>query len=715
MSYLIHASALLAVCFGYYWLVLRRETHFTLNRWVLLGCLIGSLALPFITVPAAWSLREVVAVRPIVEATTPAEDVFQPLKVPASDEMPRSTTDVRAPVQPFDWWRAIYVAYLIGVLVFAANFLLQLVQLVWRMYRSPTHDLGEFRLVEMKQEEAPFSFLNRIFLNPERYDPETFHQIVEHERIHVKQLHSLDLLLAEAVVIVQWFNPFAWLYRAAIEHNLEYLTDAEMLRNGTDPEAYQLSLVRVAVPNFPNGLVASYNQNFLEKRITMMQSRKSSFRSGWRYFILLPLLTLSVLQFNAVGQSVSIESPQIVSAPSPEFALPIDLAPAHSQKSDHAPRLNVPRGEMNSWTAKIEGDEICFQLRSDSNEPENRHNYSMTRCFDADRFGTLPRGSMGTFSLTRAAGTLNFKGLFDDNDGLGSFTFAPSPTFAGKLEQEGYGTYSDHETLLLFLGNMDEGYLSFLAEQGYKPSHQQLIELSIFFDDRQEISERITDLSDAGFGKPELQKLIELQIHGVTGQYAKELSKAGYKDLDLQDVIEAKIHGLSASFLATIAESGYSNVDFDRAKSMAIHGIDEDYIREMNRLGYTDLSAKDIVNAKIHGIDAAKIAELRQAGFEDLSLEEAKKLSIHGITPRYVAELKAMGYEDLPLDDFLQAKIHGITPGWVAEFNDIGYADIPFRTLMQLRIHGVSASFIEERRREGYELKDYVKLKMHGL
>jgi len=34
-----------------------------------------------------------------------------------------------------------------------------------------------------------------------------------HEKVHIQQGHSFDIILAELVLVFQWFNPFAWLYR----------------------------------------------------------------------------------------------------------------------------------------------------------------------------------------------------------------------------------------------------------------------------------------------------------------------------------------------------------------------------------------------------------------------------------------------------------------------------------------------------------------------
>ncbi|OAV43350.1 M56 family metallopeptidase [Lewinella sp. 4G2] len=839
MAYLLHAGLLLAACFLYYWVMLRSETHFALNRWVLLGCLLGSLALPLITVPASISLAnnlpaldlrsEAVATAPIgqdVEERGTSSEISANAEIgPASTisetiETAAATRETRAEesVSPATAARGpsllsvLWYVYLMGVLIFGLNFLFQLGQLLVRMFRNPGHDLGGFRLVELREDEAPYSFWNRIFLNPERYDPDTFHQIVEHERIHVNQKHSFDLLLAELTVVVQWCNPFAWLYRKAIEHNLEFLTDAEMLREGNDPERYQLSLVQVAVPNFPNGLVASYNQSFLERRIKMMKSRKSSSRSGWKYLTLLPLLTLSVLQFNAVAQSpapagidtelpvapaptpapsVEVTNTQ-VAVPEPEVALSPDVAPAPTSVPAAAPKPepvemqvtvsapdndirqpNMPENARNTWSASVENDRLCVAFTSRNEDGGNRWNWNTSRCFDKEKFGNLPRTTIDDFTLQREAGTLKMRGVFEGNEGAGTFSFAADPKFLAMLDSRGYGPYKEQEQLLFFMADMNETYLDYIDEQGYRPSRQKLIEMAIFYEDLAELKSSLAAYDRMGFGKPNLQKLIELKIHGVTEEYAEEMAASGFPDLSPKELIDGKIHGVDVEYLKTMAAAGFNDLDFNRAKEMSIHGVTPEYVQEMNQLGYDDISARDILNAKIHGVDAEKIAEFRSAGLTDLTLDEAKNLSIHGVDARFVetlasfgfanlspqditnakihglnkeklnqlkaidlpmnslrdlqnasihgvsselvAGLRRIGYEDLELKDFVQAKIHGVTPEWAMSFREVGFRDIPFNTLVDLRIHGVTPAFIQERMKEGRTLNDYVKMKIHGL
>ena len=125
--------------------------------------------------------------------------------------------------------------YLAGVLILILQFIWQLGSIVQKGWGRPRVQASDLTILILDEDHAPFSFWNRVFLNPAGYDAETYDRIIEHERVHIRQRHTVDLVLAELLIVVQWFNPFAWLYRRAVENNLEYLTDAEVLRRGDDP------------------------------------------------------------------------------------------------------------------------------------------------------------------------------------------------------------------------------------------------------------------------------------------------------------------------------------------------------------------------------------------------------------------------------------------------------------------------------------------------
>lgn len=99
---------------------------------------------------------------------------------------------------------------------------------MYRAIHNPVIIDGQYRIVEVSGDKAPCSFGNTIFINPEKYEWETYNQILQHEKVHIRQRHTVDIIIAELMLIFQWFNPFAWIYRREMESNLEFLTDDEL-------------------------------------------------------------------------------------------------------------------------------------------------------------------------------------------------------------------------------------------------------------------------------------------------------------------------------------------------------------------------------------------------------------------------------------------------------------------------------------------------------
>ena len=325
LPYIINTALILATCLVFYKLLLRRETFYKVNRYMLITCLAISFALPLLQVPQKFSLRKPVNNEEAVgskqigtkqEATGNQQPVTgnqtttsnqqpatsnqfngTPSQKPVTKIETRSTeTNSSEPIHhsPFTIDRLVYWLfwfYWFGVAVFAFSFLFQVVLLLWRAYRNPVIIDGKYRIVEVSGDKAPCSFGNNIFINPEKYDWDTYNQILLHEKIHIEQRHTLDIMIAELVLIFQWFNPFAWIYRREMESNLEFLTDDQLMQhNQVEKQSYQLSLMKVSAPHFPLSLTTNYNQSILKKRIAMMNSKRSNLHTAWKYFFLVPVL-----------------------------------------------------------------------------------------------------------------------------------------------------------------------------------------------------------------------------------------------------------------------------------------------------------------------------------------------------------------------------------------------------------------------------------------
>lgn len=342
IPYSLHVALLLAVFLLFYKVFLRKVTYYGLNRWVLLVCAGLALALPLLSVPAHLSLRKAGPVQvELPEYTPPAGNVvLSKDAAPVSHVSPQPLFNT-ANIIKWTMW-----LYWSGVIIFGANFLLQVITLLYQAWRRPVIRDGIYRIVEMEGDKAPCSFGNIIYINPALYDWETYSQILLHEKVHVRKVHTLDLVITELVLVLQWFNPFAWLYRKTVDANLEFLTDDTLLRaKGVERESYQLNLLKVAVPNYAMHITTNYNQSLLKKRILMMNAKQSNIHSSWKYLMLMPLVAVLVGSLNqpsAAGSALKVTKakpqplvkPAVNALKKPEPVAPEKVTISPSPKKD---------------------------------------------------------------------------------------------------------------------------------------------------------------------------------------------------------------------------------------------------------------------------------------------------------------------------------------------------------------------------------------------
>ncbi|WP_426329914.1 M56 family metallopeptidase [Pedobacter sp. R-06] len=260
-----------------YYLVLRRLTFYSINRIFLLFGIIFSSAYPFINLTGFFAGRKAV-----------------PAFVPQFNQQVSELVKQDA-VSVF--WQGLTVLFYTGVLLMALRLLVQFISL-YRMHKnsSPDH-LDDYKVRILNEEVSPFSFWQTIYINPHLHKKQDLSNILEHERVHVEEWHTLDIILAEICVVFYWFNPGVWLMKKAVRENIEFITDAKILKKGIDKKAYQYSLLDVGTLQPSVAIVNNFNLSDLKKRIKMMNAKRSSKVNLTRYLFVLPILLCVTLAF----------------------------------------------------------------------------------------------------------------------------------------------------------------------------------------------------------------------------------------------------------------------------------------------------------------------------------------------------------------------------------------------------------------------------------
>jgi hypothetical protein len=211
LIYLFKSSVLLSIFYSVYFLLLRKDTFFTINRHFLLIGIITSLLLPFIEFT---TIKFIENPGFYIAETNPSVLKHTAPKV-------------------INWWVIGSVLYGLGVLIFLSRFCLQLLSLKKLLIHNQSRKKDGFSFIEVTQDIALFSFFNMIVYNPVLHSREELDMILKHEKIHVQQLHTLDLILMNLLLIFQWVNPFAWVYKKSLEQNLEFIADREAINQTT--------------------------------------------------------------------------------------------------------------------------------------------------------------------------------------------------------------------------------------------------------------------------------------------------------------------------------------------------------------------------------------------------------------------------------------------------------------------------------------------------
>lgn len=155
---------------------------------------------------------------------------------------------------------------------------------------------SDIAVYHIEKSIIPFSFGNNIYINKHMHTEKELEEIILHEFIHVKQKHTIDIVVSELLCIFNWYNPFAWLIRVAIKQNLEFIADHQVLQTGLDKKNYQYHLLKVTgMPQY--GIASNFNFSSLKKRITMMNKMKTAKVQLLRFLFILPLVAIVLLAF----------------------------------------------------------------------------------------------------------------------------------------------------------------------------------------------------------------------------------------------------------------------------------------------------------------------------------------------------------------------------------------------------------------------------------
>ncbi|MFK7981009.1 MAG: M56 family metallopeptidase, partial [Saprospiraceae bacterium] len=291
-QYLLESSFCLAIFYGFYHLFLKKETFFQLNRAYLLATPIAALSIPLLNISfqkdAPPESLEAFFYPAIQSANNLNEVVWEQMRAP-SPVFSLSVADI------------IMAIYLIGIFLMSFSLLKGLWNLGRIIRRGKRSKNNEFTLVETQNNFPAASFFGYIFWNQQITDEQKL--ILEHEKVHIRQWHSLDVLLMEVCVILKWFNPLIYWFRNALKATHEFIADQYVIQQKSNVSDYATLLVNQHKQQVAAPLTNTFSA-LTKKRLHKMIQRPS--RKVWavKYILILPLLMglMSLFSFNLLEE-----------------------------------------------------------------------------------------------------------------------------------------------------------------------------------------------------------------------------------------------------------------------------------------------------------------------------------------------------------------------------------------------------------------------------
>lgn len=271
--YFIWSSVALITFYVFYLLLLKKETFFVLNRLYLLATLGLSMLIPFLDLSGWVKIPSI-------------ELAISPFSLGANN----ITTVVQ---KELDW---LTIVYWVGVGLSATLLLIKLV--------------GVNKQIKLRTAGNAFSFWKTKVIDQKLPSLEV---IEAHENVHVKQLHTLDILFIELISVFFWFNPVIYFYRRSLKLIHEYLADAHAANFTGSKKQYAMVLFLQQFKTGPALTHTFYHVSLLEARIKMLQRKKSNSFNLWKYMAGVPLfvllLVLSSFQSSTFKDNQKLDQP----------------------------------------------------------------------------------------------------------------------------------------------------------------------------------------------------------------------------------------------------------------------------------------------------------------------------------------------------------------------------------------------------------------------
>ncbi len=347
-DYLLQCSLFLVLLYIPYFLFLRNETFFNLNRKYLIFALILTLILPFFPLNISNFLG--LFFQNPANVTVPEIDIFLIYGDAINSASTETTTSIFSEISTW-----ILLTYTVGIVLIFVRILLGLSMILKLYFKGQKTHENNFTLIETHSETEPFSFFNWVFISKNNdFSDSQQAEIIEHEKAHVKQKHAFDLLLIEFLGLLLWFNPLIYFYKKALRDTHEYLADKETITHFSDKKQYLNLLINQHFVGRNLPFVTKFHHySLLKKRVIMITKSPSRGIAKLKIMLAVPALFLCVLMTSCMKEYVEISERSEVSSNDFAAAFPEDYKVGKSYKIRSTTTMELDLEKNNDYMLRL--------------------------------------------------------------------------------------------------------------------------------------------------------------------------------------------------------------------------------------------------------------------------------------------------------------------------------------------------------------------------
>ncbi len=317
--YLAESSIILGVLYVLYAQLFYKETYFEWNRIYLISIILISLLLPLVPIPytliesSNWLLMQ------SIESFEQDSQNYLAIVSVKTHEQTAQTMFLQKLLKILTW------LYFSIAFYFFIVFFKNIIQLyILKSQHDCTKD-GKYCIISSLPVAETFSFFKNIYLGKKFYSlsEKEQQQILQHEKIHVNQYHTLDILFVEIIKIFFWFNPVVWFLQQKIKEIHEFIVDSHLAKVNF-PSEYSKLILKLSIKNINNYLKSSFSDSKIKDRILMLASKESLWLRKRKFLIGLPLLFFVLISF-ALAKSLLLAQNSPYTFSKKEFNSPVPL------------------------------------------------------------------------------------------------------------------------------------------------------------------------------------------------------------------------------------------------------------------------------------------------------------------------------------------------------------------------------------------------------